>query len=643
MRTRALAVVVVLVSIMAFGVIPGVPATADTGDANIWVGPGCLGGSYTCQADGSVTQSSTSGRAQSVTCTLDVCDITQSNNGGFSNEVVITQAKSQVLTNPHVSELNQVISQSATIHQTNTGSGTNTIHSSQKITESASENQNTPVSHRQEGHQSLNTTQQSASGDQTLLFTQALYMTSDVHAPHAVQRQNADDNEGAPDQDVHISITSTSGKNTVGPLTDSTGTCVDGACRTQYQRFRQSATGPLRGNGSGPNNQAFQGADQQQGNPNDTAANMVADPFESSNTQGGVTTNAYKDWDRVAATPKAGYTNNQFAYDELTQILGKLSPPFVDASETAVLGNQGIRYCVQDLQWHSDEGHGAQSCNGHAQQVNASAGLMHQETCDGTATCPPPVTETEGLSASGINVSATTGQSFTGNVANVTDANTSDVCDNVSCPLSATINWGDNTATSPGSISGSNGSFTVSGTHTYASQGSYTITTDISKPSKSLTTQATSTATVTTAQPPPPTYEYLAKGSFVIGDLSSAASLPQNGSKVTWWGDQWANQNSLSGGKAPSSFKGWENTLDHPTTCGSAAPKWGSKTGNSPPPNTVPQDMVVIVTSKVTGGNNPQGDIAAIVVVHTDPGYTPSPGTPGTGKVTQVICSSNSS
>ncbi len=65
----------------------------------------------------------------------------------------------------------------------------------------------------------------------------------------------------------------------------------------------------------------------------------------------------------------------------------------------------------------------------------------------------------------------TPGTSFTQTLAIVTDAR----LDEVSSDLSATITWSDNT-TSPGTVSGSSGTFTVTGTHTFTTAGPKQIT-----------------------------------------------------------------------------------------------------------------------------------------------------------------------
>ncbi len=70
----------------------------------------------------------------------------------------------------------------------------------------------------------------------------------------------------------------------------------------------------------------------------------------------------------------------------------------------------------------------------------------------------------------------TTGASFTVPVATFTDTNTSAPATS----FTATIDWGDGSPSTTGVVTGSGGTFTVAGTHTYAAHGTYTVTVNIS-------------------------------------------------------------------------------------------------------------------------------------------------------------------
>jgi hypothetical protein len=68
-----------------------------------------------------------------------------------------------------------------------------------------------------------------------------------------------------------------------------------------------------------------------------------------------------------------------------------------------------------------------------------------------------------------------------------------------SSDFSATINWGDNTPAAMGTVSGSGGSFTVTGSHTYGSKGAYTLSVTLSdKAPASDSSLTVASATVTT-------------------------------------------------------------------------------------------------------------------------------------------------
>jgi cyclophilin family peptidyl-prolyl cis-trans isomerase len=106
----------------------------------------------------------------------------------------------------------------------------------------------------------------------------------------------------------------------------------------------------------------------------------------------------------------------------------------------------------------------------------------------------------QSLTATGVaaGVSATEGTSATRTVATFTAADTS-------LPASAfrvSINWGDGTAldTTTGAVSGANGQFTVTGTHTFAEAGQYAVQVTVTHQPDATTqlamAQATTTATV---------------------------------------------------------------------------------------------------------------------------------------------------
>jgi len=121
--------------------------------------------------------------------------------------------------------------------------------------------------------------------------------------------------------------------------------------------------------------------------------------------------------------------------------------------------------------------------------------------------------------------------------------------------------------------------------------------------------------------------------SFVIGDRDAVI-----GKQVTFWSAQWHKLNSLSGGSAPASFKGFAYST------GPRSPKpdglWTSEKddGDPSPPRRIPSHMAVIVSSSITkSGSTIKGNISRIVVVETAPGYRPDPGHAGTGKVVAII------
>src|SRR5262249_8698697 len=100
------------------------------------------------------------------------------------------------------------------------------------------------------------------------------------------------------------------------------------------------------------------------------------------------------------------------------------------------------------------------------------------------------------INVTGVNFSATAGAPFSGTVATFTTADTA----NAAGAFTATIAWGDG-STSNGIVKGSAGSFTVSGSHTFAdpkASPGYAVSVQISNPNTTPNpATANDTATVT--------------------------------------------------------------------------------------------------------------------------------------------------
>ena len=215
-------------------------------------------------------------------------------------------------------------------------------------------------------------------------------------------------------------------------------------------------------------------------------------------------------------------------------------------------------------------------------------------------------------------------QSFSGPTAKFTDvASTGRLTD-----FSATIDWGDGTTTS-GTVSGpatGPGPYTVSGSHTYASTGPEMVMTKITDDGGSTTT-ATCPVLVFA-------FATSSGGTFDVGNVVPGTAV---GTPVTYYWAQWGDVNVLSGGAAPAAFKGFAATPSPSASCGAT---WTTRTGNSnPPPTTVPAFLATFVSSHITmSGSTISGDIVHIVIIHTDPDYSPDPGQRATGTIVMDLC-----
>jgi hypothetical protein len=115
------------------------------------------------------------------------------------------------------------------------------------------------------------------------------------------------------------------------------------------------------------------------------------------------------------------------------------------------------------------------------------------DTPPGSANTVAIGTATIGLSTQVSLASATERVALGPNtvVAHITDGNHADTAGG----FTATIDWGDGT-TSAGTIVGSNGSFSVEGGHTYADEGSFTVTADVTRTSDATTASDAQTVVV---------------------------------------------------------------------------------------------------------------------------------------------------
>jgi len=162
--------------------------------------------------------------------------------------------------------------------------------------------------------------------------------------------------------------------------------------------------------------------------------------------------------------------------------------------------------------------------------------------------------------------------------------------------------------------------------------GPQTVTATFAGDSKYTASSATASAIV---------FAFPSTGAFVLGDNTAATA---GSSTVTFWSNNWSTLDSLSGGIAPSSFKGFAGSVQtlpsgptQPSTCGGT---WITTGGNSAPPTSgVPSYMGVLVATHVDKHGNPvSGDFVHIVVVRVNPGYGPNPMSAGTGTIVATYC-----
>jgi len=184
-----------------------------------------------------------------------------------------------------------------------------------------------------------------------------------------------------------------------------------------------------------------------------------------------------------------------------------------------------------------------------------------------TASGTIAVGENDNLTGHPATLSATASQPFSGAVATFTDT---DLVATVG-DLVAVINWGDGTAATTGTITGGDGAFTVSGTHTYAAAGqdSVTVTLSDDEPGTAIAS-ATSAAsisggTLSGQEVLTSATEHLAlPGTTQIATFSdsNASELASGFSARIDWGDGTTTGGTVTGGDGSLTVSGSHTYAD---------------------------------------------------------------------------------
>jgi hypothetical protein len=119
-------------------------------------------------------------------------------------------------------------------------------------------------------------------------------------------------------------------------------------------------------------------------------------------------------------------------------------------------------------------------------------------TASATATTTATVAEGDAGALISATISPTEGQTFSGAVATFTDTG---YPDQVASDFTANIDWGDGTITT-GTVTGGSGIFTISGSHSYAEEGTFTILASFSDDPPSTLTNVSITSTAVVADAP---------------------------------------------------------------------------------------------------------------------------------------------
>ena len=214
------------------------------------------------------------------------------------------------------------------------------------------------------------------------------------------------------------------------------------------------------------------------------------------------------------------------------------------STECSVGGGGGL-FTVVGGQSYTDEG----------SDVVAATITRTADQASSTTSGPVSVAEGDSFAGQGTTIAANLDETFTATVATFTDPDTVTSASD----LTATVNWGDGTTTD-GTVSGSNGSFTVSGSHAYTAGGQDTVTVSLLDDTPGTASgTATSTATVTALS-----------GQMALAAATEGTTLP-NSTAVATFSDS-------NGTDTAGSFTATIDWGDGVTTAGTVVGSAGSFT-----------------------------------------------------------------
>jgi hypothetical protein len=182
-----------------------------------------------------------------------------------------------------------------------------------------------------------------------------------------------------------------------------------------------------------------------------------------------------------------------------------------------------------------------------------------------------------GLTVKAASVSASEGVAFSGTVASFVDPSTIDT----STQFTATINWGDGSS-STGTVSGSSGSFSVAGSHTFTSEGGSTVT-----------VQVTDTIAVPTA-----TFSESSTVNVLDSDVLSGSGLTVNSTEGQTFSGTVATFSDVNTNAAATDFSATINWGDGSSTAGTVSGSSGHFTVSSS--HTYAEEGTKVVTATLS-------------------------------------------